>query len=181
VENDPSPADKHREMWKRRIEDRKMCIDTIEVHWYDPEGNPQRSNAILVNVSVSGARLQLQAPVPQDVEIHWYRARLQLSFWGRVRYCVPQKNGYSVGVELDPVCKESENRIMRHENLSPGKKIQVRIQPVDPWSDWTVVSTTRQIVTLRAQTTEFIGYRQPDGSLEDARGRRIELRQAEAK
>jgi hypothetical protein len=153
----------------------------IEVHWRDPERKPLHAKAFLVNVSVSGARLHMESPVPPNVEIHWYRARLQQSFWGRVCYCVPGKNGYSVGVELDPACKESENRIMRHENLSPGQNIQVRIQPCDPWSAWTVLTTAEDIVTLRGETTEFTGFRQPDGSLEDARGRRIELRQAEVK
>jgi len=156
-------------------------MDMMEVHWRDSGRNPQHAKAFLVNVSASGARLHLQTPVPPDVEIHWYRARLQQSFWGRVCYCVPGKNGYSVGVELDPSCKESENRIMRHENLNPGLNVQVRIQPCDPWSDWTVTSTTAEVVTLRGETMEFTGFRQPDGSLEDARGRRIELRQPEAK
>ena len=153
----------------------------MEVNWRDPQGEQQHTQAFLENVSPSGARLRLQAPVPPDVEIHWYRSRLQQSFWGRVCYCVPGNKGYSVGVEFGPACKGSENRIMRHENLNPGLNVQVRIQPCDPWSDWTVTSTTEEVVTLRGETMEFTGFRQPDGSLEDARGRRIELRQPEAK
>jgi hypothetical protein len=162
-------------------------MDMMEVYWNDPDGQPQQAKAFLRDRSPSGVRLHLHEPLPVGAEIHWYRSRVQQSFWGRVRYCFPTESGYSVGVELDLDCKVSEDRIMRHENLSAGQNVQARIKSNDPWSNWTVISAdersvtlrakTLQLVTVRVETTQFTGFRQPDGCLEDAQGRRIELRQ----
>lgn len=76
-----------------------LCADMVEVRWKDRSGQELCAIAILEDISVSGACLQLETPVPVGLEIYWDSPKQQ--FQGCVRYCVYREIGYFVGVEFE--------------------------------------------------------------------------------
>jgi hypothetical protein len=78
----------------------------VDVQWKGRAGSPQRTTAILEDISSSGACLQVEEPIPLGVEIHWDQPRQ--TFQGYVRYCVYREIGYFVGVEFDASFKWSK-------------------------------------------------------------------------
>jgi hypothetical protein len=92
-------------MNERRSEVRLLCADMVEVRWKDRSGGAQGTTAILEDICVSGACLQVEAPIPLGVEIRWDQPKQK--FQGFVRYCVYREIGYFVGVEFDASFKWS--------------------------------------------------------------------------
>ena len=91
---------------ERRSEVRLLCADMVEVRWKDRSGDQQGTTAILEDICVSGACLQVEAPIPLGVEILWDQPKQR--FQGYVRYCVYREIGYFVGVEFDASFKWSK-------------------------------------------------------------------------
>ena len=85
---------------------RMLCADMIDVSWKDREGAEQRTTAILEDIAISGACLQVEAPIPVGVELRWDQPKQH--FHGYVRYCVYREIGYFVGVEFDSGFKWSK-------------------------------------------------------------------------
>ena len=93
-------------MQDRRSEIRMMCADVVEACWTDKDGQTQRANALLEDISPSGACLQFETPVPLGVNLRWGSAKQE--FVGEVRYCVYREIGYFVGVQFEPSSKWSK-------------------------------------------------------------------------
>ena len=79
-----------------------------------------------LNIASSGACLQVEAPIPLGVELHWDQPGQK--FHGYVRYCVYREIGYFVGVEFDASFKWSK-KAFRPQHLldlqtlvAPSKK-----------------------------------------------------------
>jgi hypothetical protein len=87
-------------MKDKRAEVRMMCADLVQASWTDRDGRPQSADALLENISPSGACLQFEIPVPVGVQLHFSCDRQELA--GEVRYCTYQEIGYYVGVEFEP-------------------------------------------------------------------------------
>jgi hypothetical protein len=87
-------------MRDQRSEVRMMCADVVEASWTDPDGQLQQANALLENISSSGACLQFEVAVPVGVTLRF--ACPKQEFVGEVRYCSYQEIGYFVGVQLAP-------------------------------------------------------------------------------
>ena len=83
-----------------------LCADVVEAQWTDEEGLTQRANALLEDISPSGACLQFEMAVPLGVNLHWGGAKHE--FVGQVRYCVYREVGYFVGVEFEASSKWSK-------------------------------------------------------------------------
>ena len=104
-------------MQERRSEVRMMFADLVEACWKDPRGRKRRASALLEDISISGACLQTEIPVPVGVDVRWSVPAQQngkehtpkKEFVGRVRYCEFREIGYFVGVEFDPASKWSKN------------------------------------------------------------------------
>jgi len=77
-----------------------MCADMVEASWTDKDGQVQRADALLENISPSGACLQFEMAVPIGVTLHLVSPKQE--FVGEVRYCVYQEIGYFVGVKFEP-------------------------------------------------------------------------------
>ena len=113
-------------MRERRVEVRMLCADMIEVGWKDREGIDQRTTAILEDIATSGACLQVEAPIPVGVELHWEQPKQR--FHGYVRYCVYREIGYFVGVEFDASFKWTKKAFKPQHLLdfqtlvAPGRK-----------------------------------------------------------
>ena len=80
-----------------------LCADVVETCWTDAEGVEQKANALLEDISASGACLQFEAAVPLGVPMRWAGAKKE--FTGEVRYCVYREIGYFVGVQFEPEVK----------------------------------------------------------------------------
>ena len=105
---------------------RMLCADMIDVTWKDREGTERSTTAILEDIAASGACLQVEAPIPVGVELHWDQPRQH--FNGYARYCVYREIGYFVGVEFDASFKWSKKAFKPRHLLdlqtlvAPGRK-----------------------------------------------------------
>jgi len=77
-----------------------MCADVVEASWTDKDGQVQRANALLENISPSGACLQFEMAIPLGVSLRLVCPKQE--FVGEVRYCTYQEIGYFVGVKFEP-------------------------------------------------------------------------------
>ncbi|MBI4873797.1 MAG: PilZ domain-containing protein [Acidobacteria bacterium] len=90
-------------MQERRIEPRFPCDDPVDVRWKDTTGQNCKAIANLVNLSPSGACLQMDSPIPLETVLRI--AHKNGSFHGRIRYCVCGEIGYALGVRFEPNSK----------------------------------------------------------------------------
>lgn len=90
---------------QRRVP-RMLCADMVELRWEDERRQPQGVTALLEDISVYGACLQLENPVPLGTKVEWDSPKQ--SFSGVVRYCVYREIGFFVGVEFSGACRWSK-------------------------------------------------------------------------
>ena len=79
----------------------------IEVSWKEHTGKKRQAMGLLEDISLSGACLQMESPIPVVVETSWKHPSQQFS--GVVRYCTYQEIGYFVGVKFSPGIRWSED------------------------------------------------------------------------
>jgi len=84
----------------KRREVRMMCADLVEASWTDEDGQVHRADALLENISPSGACLEFEIAVPLGAQIRFTCEKHEFS--GEVRYCKYAEIGYFVGVQLEP-------------------------------------------------------------------------------
>jgi hypothetical protein len=106
-----------------------LCADVVEACWTDENGGTQRANALLEDISESGACLQFETAVPLGVSLTWGLPRKE--FLGEVRYCVYREIGYFVGVQFDARSKWSKEafkpqHLLDLERLVAGAKKPAR-------------------------------------------------------
>ena len=92
-------------MHNRRAETRMLCADLVDVQWKDKNGRTRRAIANLEDISLSGACIQVEAPIP--IETH---AADQL----------PERRTAGSGLLL----RVSGNRLL------PGHRVRARISVV---------------------------------------------------
>jgi hypothetical protein len=102
-----------------------LCADVVEAFWTDSSGEQQRANALLEDISTSGACLQLEVAVPLGVTLTWGAPKQE--FTGEVRYCVYREIGYFVGVQFSPGSKWSRKtykpqHLLDLQRLAAGAK-----------------------------------------------------------
>jgi hypothetical protein len=85
-----------------------LCADVVEACWTEKSGQTQRAQALLEDISASGACLQFEMAIPLGVTLRWGGAKSE--FFGEVRYCVYRETGFFVGVEFEPQSKWSKTR-----------------------------------------------------------------------
>lgn len=108
-------------MQDRRVEPRMLCADLVEVQWKDKGGRTRRSVANLEDISLSGACLQLDGPLPLQTNLKIALPKGELL--GRVRYCVFREIGYFLGVEFDPGSRWSQRQFRPQHMLDPRKLV----------------------------------------------------------
>lgn len=85
-------------MRDRRLQPRLLCADLVDVEWRDEHGRPQQAIANLEDISLSGACLQLDEPIPLNTCVLIRHAKGLLA--GDVRYCVYREIGYFLGIQF---------------------------------------------------------------------------------
>lgn len=108
-------------MMDRRIEARLLCADLVDIQWRDPNKRSRRGVANLEDISLSGACIQVERPVPLGSEIRITYPSGELA--GRVKYCVFREIGYFLGVEFDASNRWSQRRFRPQHLLDPRRLV----------------------------------------------------------
>ena len=95
-------------MQERRSQPRMLCADLVKIHFRDTLGRQRTKVANLEDISLTGACIQLDDPLPKETSLRIAHPKGELR--GRVRYCFYREIGYFVGVEFDPGCEWSRRQ-----------------------------------------------------------------------
>ena len=108
-------------MQNRRAEPRMLCADLVDVQWSDRGGKVRRTIANLEDISISGACVQVDKPIPLQttLRISYPKGELQ----GRVCYCVYREIGYFLGVEFEPGFRWSLRQFRPQHLLDPRRLV----------------------------------------------------------
>jgi hypothetical protein len=101
-----------------------LCADLVDVQWKDQSGRTRRGVANLEDISLSGACLQVDRPVPQGTILRMSYPNGALS--GIVKYCVFREIGYFLGVEFAPGHRWSQ-RHFRPQHLLDPRRLVARV------------------------------------------------------
>ena len=99
-----------------------LCADLVDVQWKDKNGRTRRAIANLEDISLSGACLQVDVPIPIEttLRISYPKGELQ----GRVCYCVFREIGYFLGIEFEPGFRWSMQQFRPQHLLDPRQLLQ---------------------------------------------------------
>ena len=75
-----------------------LCADMVDVCWTDGAGRKRRAKALLEDISVHGACLQLELELPVGTEVRVDHAQMHTR--GTVRYCVYREIGFFAGIQF---------------------------------------------------------------------------------
>ena len=108
-------------MQDRRAETRMLCADMVDIQWKDTNGRTRHGIANLEDISLSGACVQVDRPIPlhTTLRIRYPQGELQ----GRVCYCVHREIGYYLGVEFDPGFRWSLRQFRPQHLLDPRRMV----------------------------------------------------------
>jgi hypothetical protein len=95
-------------MQERRSQPRMLCADLVKIHFRDQLGRQRTKVANLEDISLTGACIQLDDPLPKETSLRI--AHPKGEFRGRVRYCFYREIGYFIGVEFEPGCEWSRRQ-----------------------------------------------------------------------
>ena len=76
-----------------------LCADLVNIQWTDEVGRIRRAVANLEDISMSGACLQLDQPIPLKSILRIFYPKGHLK--GKVRYCVYREIGYFIGLQFE--------------------------------------------------------------------------------
>jgi hypothetical protein len=108
-------------MFDRRIEMRMLCADLVDLQWKDKSGRTRRAIANLEDISVSGACLQVERPIPLGTLVRVTYPKGELIC--RIKYCVFREIGYFLGVEFEDGQKWTEREFKPQHMLDPRKLV----------------------------------------------------------
>jgi hypothetical protein len=109
------------DMFDRRIEPRMLCADLVDVQWKDQSGRTRRGVANLEDISLSGACLQVDRPVPLNTVFRISYPNGELM--GIVKYCVFREIGYFLGVEFETGSRWSQRHFRPQHLLDPRRLV----------------------------------------------------------
>jgi hypothetical protein len=108
-------------MLDRRYEPRLLCSDLVDIEWTDKTSRTRKCVANLEDISLSGACLQLDRPIPLGSPMRITYPKGELI--GTVRYCVFREIGYFLGVEFEDGCRWSQRQFRPQHLLDPRKLV----------------------------------------------------------
>jgi hypothetical protein len=108
-------------MFDRRVEIRMLCADMVDVQWKDKAGRQRKGVANLEDISLSGACLQFDQPIPLQTGLRISYPKGELL--GRVRYCVYREIGYFLGIEFEPGSRWSARHFKPQHLLDPRRLV----------------------------------------------------------
>ena len=96
-----------------------LCADLVDVQWRDQVGRTRRGVANLEDISLSGACLQVDRPIPLNTPFRISYPNGELM--GVVKYCVFREIGYFLGVEFEPGNRWSQRQFRPQHLLDPRR------------------------------------------------------------
>ncbi len=117
-------------MLDRRIETRMLCADLVDFQWKDTNGRKRRGVANLEDISLSGACLQVDRPVPLGTAVHINYPAGELK--GVVKYCVFRDIGYFLGIEFEAGVRWSQTEYRPQHLLDPRRLMARTIHRIGP-------------------------------------------------
>jgi hypothetical protein len=109
------------DMQNRRAEPRMLCADLVDIQWKDKGGRTRRAVANLEDISLSGACVQVDLPIPLETNLRIGYPKGELR--GRVCYCVYREIGYFLGVEFEPGFRWSLRQFRPQHLLDPRRLV----------------------------------------------------------
>ncbi|MEO7142228.1 MAG: PilZ domain-containing protein [Bryobacteraceae bacterium] len=106
-------------MLDRRYEPRMLCADLVDIQWKDKTGRTRHTVANLEDISLSGACVQVEKPIPLQTNLRLTYPKGELI--GRVRYCVFREIGYFLGIEFDAGCRWTQRQFRPQHMLDPRR------------------------------------------------------------
>ena len=104
-----------------------LCADLIDVWWMEASGRQVKALANLEDISSSGACLQMDMPVPVEVEVHICHPQVEIT--GQARYCVFRDTGYFVGVQFTHGFEWDARLFLPKHLLDPRKLLDRTVKP----------------------------------------------------
>lgn len=101
-----------------------LCADMVDVCWTDMAGRRQRSTALLEDISIHGACLQLEIELPLGTEVDLEHARMHTH--GTVRYCVYREIGYFAGIQFHTGSEWSQSQFTPEHMLDLEELVRRR-------------------------------------------------------
>jgi hypothetical protein len=101
----------------RRIDDRLLCAELVQMIWHDEMGRERRKIANLEDISLTGVCLQVEHPIAAGTAIVMQYGDGELL--GTVRYCRQQDLGCFLGVELSEGSRWSSQHYKPEHLLDP--------------------------------------------------------------
>lgn len=98
-----------------------LCADLVDLQWKDKSGRTRRSIANLEDISVSGACLQVERPIPLGTELRMNYPKGELV--GKVKYCVFREIGYFLGIEFEEGVRWTERDFRPQHMLDPRRLV----------------------------------------------------------
>jgi hypothetical protein len=98
-----------------------LCADMVGLEWKDKGGRTRRALAHLEDISLSGASLQVESPVPLQSELRITYPKGELR--GVVRYCVFREIGYFLGIEFEEGSRWSLRHYKPQHMLDPRQLV----------------------------------------------------------
>lgn len=108
-------------MLDKRTEPRMLCADLVDLQWKDKAGRTKKVLANLEDISLCGACLQVDVPVPIQSMIKITYPKGELI--GKVRYCIYREIGYFLGVEFDAGFRWSQSEFKPQHMLDPRRLV----------------------------------------------------------
>ena len=98
-----------------------LCADMVDVSWRDKTGRTRKSVANLEDISLCGACLQVEVPIPMQTRIRIIHPKGELL--GKVKYCVFREIGYFLGIEFDADSRWSHRHFRPQHMLDPRQLV----------------------------------------------------------
>jgi hypothetical protein len=98
-----------------------LCADLVDMTWRDKGGRLRSLTANLEDISLCGACVQTDVPVPLEAEVEISYPKGELS--GVVRYCIFRDVGYFVGLEFASGCRWSKREFKPQHMLDPRRLV----------------------------------------------------------
>ena len=114
-------------MAEQRSEPRFLCADLVTLVWSDDAQRDHRETGVLENISTSGACVQCEVSVPENVRVRLRCGKTE--FRGSVRFCYWRDDGYFVGIVFDADSKWSKAEFTPEHLLDPREVKSRRAKP----------------------------------------------------
>jgi hypothetical protein len=100
-----------------------LCADLVKVQWRDEKNRLKKVVANLEDISLQGACLQLEQPIPLNAIVRIAVPNGQMV--GKCKYCVYREIGYFIGIEFDPEANWSR-QVFKPQHLFDPRSLMPR-------------------------------------------------------